>query len=71
MVGPHRNDQGQPSRWKNGYDALIELAHRLDRGWLYEVTFDKYLTVVTSLRWLLTGVLLLETGLAANDLSGA
>lgn len=35
------------------------------------MTFDKYLTVVTSLRWLLTGVLLLETGLAANDLSGA
>lgn len=65
-----RTDKGRPSRWKNAVvDARNDFAHRLDRGWLDEPRLDRYLAVYLSLRWLLTGVLLLETGLPAGTLA--
>ena len=61
-----RTVEGRPSRWK----ALVcgarnEFAHRLQGVWLDDDRIDRYLTVTGSLRWLLTAVLLLETGLPA------
>lgn len=63
-------DEGRPSRWKKVVvDARNDFAHRIDRGWLGDDRIDPYLAVRTSLRWLLTGVLLLETGLPATVLA--
>jgi len=57
-------EQGRPSRWKEAVvGARIDFAHRIDQGWLNEASVDRYLALYNSLRWLLTGVLLLETGL--------
>ncbi len=65
-----RTVEGRPSRWK----ALVcgarnEFAHRLQGVWLDDDRIDRYLTVTGSLRWLLTAVLLLETGLPAELLA--
>ena len=49
--------------------ARNDIAHSLDRGWLEERRLDQYLAVMISLRWLLTAVLLLETGLPAETLA--
>lgn len=69
VVG-RRTDEGRPSRWKNAVvGARNDFAHRLDRGWLDEQRLDQYLAVIGSLRWLLTAVLLLETGLPADTLA--
>ena len=69
VVG-RRTDEGRPSRWKNAVvGARNDFAHRLDRGWLHEERLDQYLAVIGSLRWLLTAVLLLETGLPADTLA--
>lgn len=63
-------ETGRPTRWKEAVvGARIELAHRLDRGWLGEGDVERYATVHESLRWLLTGLLLLETGLPADDVA--
>jgi hypothetical protein len=67
-----RTEGGRPSRWKNPVvEARNDFAHRVDRGWLDEDRLDRYLIVSGSLRWLLTAVLLLETGLPAETLRGA
>ena len=69
VVG-RRTEEGRPSRWKNAVvSARNDFAHRLDRGWLDEERLDQYLAVIGSLRWLLTAVLLLETGLPADALA--
>lgn len=62
-------DQGRPSRWKEAAaGARNDFAHRFDRGWLDEASVDRYLAVYNSLRWLLTAVLLLQTGLDPETL---
>jgi len=69
VVG-RRTEEGRPSRWKNAVvSARNDFAHRLNRGWLDEERLDQYLAVIGSLRWLLTAVLLLETGLPADTLA--
>lgn len=63
-------EQGRPSRWKEAVvGARIDFAHRIDQGWLNEASVDRYLALYNSLRWLLTGVLLLETGLEPEAIS--
>jgi hypothetical protein len=69
VVG-RRTAEGHPSQWK----ALVcrarnEFAHRLYGGWLDADRIDQYLTVTGSLQWLLTAVLLLETGVPAGSLA--
>ena len=65
-----RRTEGRPSRWKNAVaGARNDFAHSQDRGWLGEERLDEYLAVIGSLRWLLTAVLLLETGLPADTLA--
>jgi len=69
VVG-RRTTEGHPSRWKALVcNARNEFAHRLDGGWLDDDRIDRYLTVIGSLRWLLTAVLLLETGVPAESLA--
>lgn len=65
-----RTVEGRPSRSKSLVcGARNEFAHRLQRVWLDDDRIDRYLTVTGSLRWLLTAVLLLETGLPAESLA--
>jgi hypothetical protein len=65
-----RRTDGRPSRWKGAVaGARNDFAHSQDRGWLGEERLDQYLAVIGSLRWLLTAVLLLETGLPAETLA--
>jgi hypothetical protein len=61
---------GQANRWKNlVFDARNEYAHRLKTAFLDDRDFDRYLTVALSLRWLLTGVLLLQADVHTNVLA--
>lgn len=70
VVG-RRTEAGRPSRWKSAaVEARNDFAHRLDKGWLDEGRVGGYVAVYESLRWLLTGVLLLEAGLSAEVLAG-
>lgn len=58
---------GKTNRWKNLVsDARNEYAHRLKTEFLEDEDFDRYLTVALSLRWLLTGVLLLQADISAE-----
>jgi hypothetical protein len=50
-------------------NARNDIAHGLHCGWLEEDRLDRHLAVMFSLRWLLTAVLLLETGLPAETLA--
>lgn len=69
VVG-RRTTEGHPSRWKKLVcSARNEFAHRLYGGWLDADRIDQYLTVTGSLQWLLTAVLLLETGVPAGSLA--
>jgi len=62
--------QGRPSRWKRAAaEARNDFAHRFDRGWINEGNVDQYLAIYSSLRWLLTGVLLLQSGLEPETLA--
>ena len=63
---------GKTNRWKNLVsDARNEYAHRLKSAFLNDEDFDRYLTVAFSLRWLLTGVLLLQADLSAKKLTAS
>jgi len=69
VVG-RRNPDGRPNRWKTTVAAARnDFAHRLQLGWLDENRIDTYLTVTMSLQFLLTAVLLLETGTPAEVLA--
>lgn len=64
-----RNEHGQPSRWKKVvFQARNDFAHGLNPGWVSEGGVERYLAVVYSLRWLLTAVLLLRTGVPPETL---
>jgi hypothetical protein len=57
--------EAQTITWKKlVYEARNEYAHRLSVGFLDEDDIDRRLTVVFSLRWLLTGLLLLQAEVA-------
>ncbi len=63
---------GKTNRWKNLVsDARNEYAHRLNTAFLEDGDFDRYLTVALSLRWLLTGVLLLQADIGEQVLNSA
>ena len=65
-----RNSDGAPNRWKSAVvGARNELAHQLHQGWLDDTKVDRYFTVIGSLRWLLTAVLLRETGVDPDTLA--
>ena len=49
-------------------DVRNEFAHR-SRGFLQVARIDELVAVRESLRWLLTGVLLLQTGIGATELA--
>ena len=60
---------GETQEWKKRVrNARVGFAHQLDRGFLDQATAEEYLILVLSLRWLLTGVLLLQTGIASDRL---
>ncbi|HEX2320432.1 MAG TPA: HEPN domain-containing protein [Streptosporangiaceae bacterium] len=61
---------GKTNRWKSLVsDARNEYAHRLNTEFLEDEDFDRYLTVALSLRWLHTGVLLLQADISAEVLA--
>lgn len=61
---------GKTNQWKTlVYDARNEYAHRLQTEFLEDDDFDRYLAVALSLRWLLTGVLLLQADINAEALA--
>lgn len=63
---------GRTNRWKNLVsDARNEYAHRLNTAFLEDEDFDRYLTVALSLRWLLTGALLLQADISEQVLKTA
>jgi hypothetical protein len=60
---------GRTSRWKNlVFEVRNEYAHRISPGFLNDRDVDDRLTVAFSLRWLLTAVLLLQSGIDASVL---
>jgi len=60
---------GRTNRWKRCVtDVRNEFAHR-SRGFLQVARIDELVAVRESLRWLLTGVLLLQTGIGATELA--
>ncbi len=60
---------GQTNCWKQHVTAIRhEFAHR-DYGFLETARIDELLAVLQSLRWLLTGLLLLRTGLPPAELA--
>lgn len=61
---------GRTSEWKKSVaEARNDFAHKLDRGFLDEATSNRYLAVLLSVRWLLTGVPLRQTGINPATLS--
>jgi hypothetical protein len=62
---------GRTTQWKNlVYKARNEFAHRpLEANFLSDNDVDRYITVALSLRWLLTGLLLLQAGLDPSALA--
>lgn len=62
---------GKDNRWVNTvYDARNSFAHR-KQGFLEEELIDEFYAVSQSLRWVLMGVLLLQSGLSAETLAAA
>lgn len=60
---------GRRAAWVSAVvDTRHEFAHQSRTGFLDESRVDRYVAVQESLRWLLTGVLLLETGMPASTL---
>jgi hypothetical protein len=60
---------GQTNRWKQHVTALRnKFAHR-DYDFLQTKEIAETVTIVGSLRWLLTGLLLLQTGLSPAELA--
>jgi hypothetical protein len=61
---------GKTSKWKDlVYKTRNEYAHRLSVGFLDDDDVDRRLAVVFSLRWLLTGLLLLQAEVAPTVLA--
>jgi len=61
---------GRSNRWKAAvYEARNDFAHRAEMGWFEDSDYDRYVTVVLSLQWLLRAVLLLEAGIQSNILA--
>ncbi len=61
---------GQTNRWKGCVtEVRNEFAHRI-KGFLQTARIDELVAVRESLRWLLTGLLLLQTGLPPAELAG-
>jgi hypothetical protein len=60
---------GRTSRWRSLVsDVRNEYAHRISAGFLQDQEADNRLVVALSLRWLLTAVLLLESGVDVSVL---
>jgi len=61
---------GTTNRWKRKVaDTRIEFAHRISGSFLNEGSIDELLAVLLSLRWLLTVVLLQQTGVGSEILA--
>lgn len=61
---------GTTNRWKRKVaDTRIEFAHRISGSFLTEGSVDELLAVLLSLRWLLTVVLLQQTGVGSEILA--
>jgi HEPN superfamily Apea-like protein len=55
---------GNTAQWKKrAVSTRINFAHALEHGFLNEDTAEESIAVLLSLRWLLTGLLLLQTGI--------
>ncbi len=55
---------GNTQQWKKRVTATrVNFAHALEHGFLYEDNVEEAMTVLQSLRWLLSGLLLLQTGI--------
>jgi len=55
---------GNTAEWKKRVtSARNDFAHKLEHGFLDEATAEESVAVLLSLRWLLTGLLLLQTGI--------
>lgn len=61
---------GRSNRWKAiVYAARNDFAHRATNSWSDDATYDKYITVALSLRWLLRAVLLQQAGIPSDVLA--
>lgn len=60
---------GNTQQWKKRVTATrVNFAHALEHGFLDEDNVEEAMTVLQSLRWLLTGLLLLQTGIDSATL---